>query len=127
MTKYTEIYFTLLRGLTNAVSRAPQFVILCALAVTAVSGIYLFKNFQINTDNEDMLSAQLPFRQDSLSLSSEFPSYSDNLLVVIDGDSPSLADDAARVLWIPGSLTDRYDGEQELVARRCRIRDLCSS
>ena len=111
MTKYTEIYFILLRGLTNAVSRAPQFVILCTLLVTAVSGIYLFKNFQINTDNEDMLSAQLPFRQDSISLSSEFPSYSDNLLVVIDGDSPSLADDAARVLYTELQLNPEVFGE----------------
>ena len=48
-----------------------------------------------------MLSPDLSFRRDSNALSAAFPQLSDNIVVVIDGATPDLADDAAMTLGTP--------------------------
>ena len=69
-----------------------------ALAATVAAAYGVATQLSINTDTEDMLSPDLPFRQDSSALSAAFPQFSDNILVVIDGATPDLADDAAATL-----------------------------
>ncbi len=101
-------------GWVNLIRR---FAAVCALiAVCATLGIAYFvvQNVSINTDTEDMLSADLPFRVNSRALSEAFPQFSDNILVVIDGHTPDVADDAAIALGeamraTPGQFGDVYD------------------
>jgi hopanoid biosynthesis associated RND transporter like protein HpnN len=69
-----------------------------AVLLTGLSGWYSASHLTINTDNEDMLSAELPFRQDAVRLKQAFPQLSDNIVIVIDGDTADQADDAAIAL-----------------------------
>ncbi len=89
---------------TAAAYRWGVIVLLMALALTAAGGYVLSTQLRINTDNEDMLSAELPFRRDSKALDDAFPQFSDNLLIVVEAATPDLADDAA--LALAGRMRD---------------------
>ncbi len=73
-------------------------VVAVAVLLTVLAGGYLAANIRINTDTTDMLNPELPFRQLSRALSKAFPQFSDNILVVVEGDTPDLADRAALAL-----------------------------
>ena len=75
-----------------------RFAVLVAIAAVLLSVssvVYLAQNIKINTSTTDMLSPDLPFQKQNAIIRKAFPQYSNNLLVVIDGDTPDLADDAA--------------------------------
>ena len=62
-----------------------------AIATLVLAGItsvllfyYTISNISINTDTSDMLSPDLPFRQNSIAVSKSFPQFSDNIVIVID-------------------------------------------
>ncbi|MBT4463640.1 MAG: hopanoid biosynthesis-associated RND transporter HpnN, partial [Rhodospirillaceae bacterium] len=75
-------------------------VVSAALLMTVLALAFVAQSMSINTDTSDMLSPELEFRRLSGELSDAFPQFSDNLLVVIDGDTPDLADDAAMRLAV---------------------------
>ena len=83
---------------TDGVRRLAWLVVAASVLLSAAAAVYLAENIRINTDTGDMLSADLAFRRHSAELDKAFPQFSDNLIVVIDGDSPDLSDDAARAL-----------------------------
>ncbi len=96
-------------------------VVVTVLAVLLTMGLgwYVAENASVNTDTSEMLSSDLPFRRNSQALSEAFPQFSDNILIVIEGDTAELADDAARVLkdrmrMTPERFGDIFDlaGEQ---------------
>ena len=91
----------------DLVRRGAVAVVIAAALVAAATGAYVVHAFRINTDTEDMLSPELPFRQHSRALSEAFPQFSDNIVVVIDADSADLADDAAERLAV--RLRERPD------------------
>lgn len=82
----------------DGIRRSAVWVLAGALAATVGAVFFVVQNIAINTDTENMLSPDLPFQRDSHELDKEFPQLSDNILVVIDGQSPDLADDAAMAL-----------------------------
>lgn len=73
-------------------------VALLALAATVVIGWYAANTLTFNTDTGDMLSRDLEYRRQSRALSDAFPQFSDNVLIVVEGATPDLADDAAAAL-----------------------------
>ncbi len=75
-----------------------RLVLVLAVALTTISTVYVVENVKINTDTEDMLSPELEFRRLSNDLKLAFPQYDDTITVVVDGDTPELADEAARRL-----------------------------
>ncbi len=83
---------------TDGVRRLAWLVVAASVLLSAAAAVYLAENIRINTDTGDMLSPDLAFRRHSAELDKAFPQFSDNLIVVIDGDSPDLSDDAARAL-----------------------------
>ena len=83
---------------TDGVRRLAWLVVAASVFLSAAAAAYLAENIRINTDTGDMLSADLAFRRHSAEMDKAFPQFSDNLIVVIDGDSPDLSDDAARAL-----------------------------
>ena len=91
-------YRRLLVGWVDWVRRSALGVIPVAVAVTVAAVWFTATHMGINTDTTDMLSPDLEFRRHSRALSEAFPQLSDNLLVVIDGDNPDLANDAAELL-----------------------------
>jgi hypothetical protein len=99
---------------TDGVRRLAWLVV--ALSVLAGGGAvwYLAANVRINTNTDDMLSPDLPFRKNAMALSKAFPKLSDNIVVVIDGQTPDLADDAAAAMTAslrkrPKLFGDVYD------------------
>ena len=78
--------------------RQARTVVLTAVAVTIGLLIYTVETLGINTQTTDMLSPDLPFRQNAEAIKSAFPQYSDVILVVIDGDNPDQVDAAAEEL-----------------------------
>ncbi len=98
-------YRQLLVRWTSGVVRHAGPVVLLALVLTTLSIVYLSQNVRINTSTDDMLSADLAFRQQSMKMDAAFPEMSDNLLVVIDGETPDLADRAA--LELAGQMRQR--------------------
>ena len=89
---------------------AAAVVVLAVLATIATAG-YVATHMRINTSTTDMLSPELPFRQHSRRLSEAFPQFSDNLLVVVDGQTPDLVDDAADALTAQFRLRPEVFGE----------------
>ncbi len=75
-------------------------VLVVAASVLATVGVafYVADTIAIDTDTSDMLSPDLPFRRDSRALSEAFPQFSDNILIVVDGQTADLADDWANAL-----------------------------
>ncbi len=90
-----EYHRRLLVAWVDLVRRRAVAVVIAAVFIAAATGVFVVHGFRINTDTDDMLSPDLPFRQHSRALSKAFPQFSDNILVVIDADSADLADDAA--------------------------------
>jgi hypothetical protein len=82
----------------DGVSHRAWLVVALSLLLTSLSGWYTVSHLAIDTDTEDMLSAELPFRQDAVRLKQAFPQLSNNIVIVIDGDTADQADDAAIAL-----------------------------
>ena len=91
-------YRRLLVGWVDGVRRAALVVVLLAVAATVGAGWFVGTHMSIDTNTTDMLSPDLPFRRYGAAVSEAFPQFSDNILVVVDGDNPDLADDAANLL-----------------------------
>lgn len=83
------------RALVSFSCRRALSVVAVALLFTAACGTYFALNVRINTDTTDMLNPELPFRKLSKEVSRAFPQFSDNILVVVEGDTPDLADESA--------------------------------
>lgn len=73
-----------------------------ALLIFFIAGgclYYAVDNFRMNTSTSDMLSSELEWRQQDLLYEKHFPQYSNNILVVLEADTPDQAIDAAGVLY----------------------------
>ena len=73
-------------------------VIVLTLVASVALGGYVATHFRINTDINQLLSADLAWRQREMALEQAFPQKTDRLVVVIDGDTPDAAEDAAAAL-----------------------------
>ncbi|GAB6053264.1 MMPL family transporter [Magnetospira thiophila] len=93
------------------VSRHALAVALLCLLATLGAAWHVVAAFDISTDNTDMLSPELPFRQRMIDMKRLFPTSGDDLLVVVEGQS------ADRVA----------DGTADLVARMSARPDLFRS
>ncbi len=91
-------YIRLLVGWVDLVRRFAALVTVAAVAATVACGWYVASNLAIDTSTTDMLSPELPFRQDSKRLDRAFPQFVDNIVVVIDAATADQADDAAAEL-----------------------------
>ncbi|MED5339089.1 MAG: hypothetical protein VYE43_01420, partial [Pseudomonadota bacterium] len=78
--------------------RFPVFVLLAAILLAFASLIYSSNNLTINTSTTDMLSKDLEFRKNYENLKNNFPSLSNNILIVITAETPDLSEDVAKQL-----------------------------
>ncbi len=69
-----------------------------SLLLAAVSAYYAVSHFAINTNTNDFLSEKLQWRQNLLAFDRAFPQRADQIIVVIDGATPELAEAAAQTL-----------------------------
>ena len=88
-------------AIVSVCSRFPWTVLGLATLVTIAAGYYTATYFAINTNTNDFISAKLQWRQNLIALDKAFPQRVDQIVVVVDGATPELAEAAAQ------SLTDR--------------------
>ncbi len=82
----------------NMTHRYAVWFVLLACLVTGSLLYFTVNNLGINTDTAEMLSETLPFRRNYKAFKTAFPQYDDAMLIVIDGDTPELAQDASTAL-----------------------------
>ena len=82
----------------NMTHRYAMWFVLLACIVTGSLLYYTVNNLGINTDTAEMLSETLPFRRNYEAFKTAFPQYDDTMLIVIDGETPELAQDASTAL-----------------------------
>ena len=98
----------------DGVRRAALWVVLVSIALTVGSVLFIVENFDISTDNTDMLSPDLPFRQRMVEMKRLFPNSGDQLLIVVEGDTADLTADGTAALY--GRLKGRDDLFNDLFA-----------
>ena len=82
----------------TACARRPWPVIGAALVLTLLAGAYVANRFAITTDINQLISADLPWRQQELALDKAFPGRVDLILAVVDAPTPELAEAASDAL-----------------------------
>jgi hopanoid biosynthesis associated RND transporter like protein HpnN len=95
-------------AIVGACSRFRWTVLASALLVTIASVYYTATHFAINTNTNEFISARLRWRQNLIALDKAFPQRVDQIVVVIDGATPELAEAAAH------SLTDKLKRRPDL-------------
>ncbi len=70
-------------------------IIFAYIALTIFSVFYIKDHLGVNTDTTDMLSRDLEWRKLDIAYEKEFPQFTDNLLIVIESDTPDQASDTA--------------------------------
>jgi hopanoid biosynthesis associated RND transporter like protein HpnN len=82
----------------DVVCRFAPWVLIAATVVTGMLLYYTVNNLGISTDTTDMLSESVHFRRFQKEYKRAFPQYDNTLLIVIDGDTPDIAQDASSAL-----------------------------
>ena len=85
------------RIVAASVSR-PLTVLLAALLLTAVAVVYLGGHFAMTADTAQLISPKLEWRKREIVFEKAFPQRQNLTMVVVDGATPELADDAAQRL-----------------------------
>ena len=80
------------------VLRFPKTVVAASLVCGALSIQFAAGTLGINTDTANMISAELPWRQDFIRYRDSFPIRDRNILILIDAPTPRQADDFASAL-----------------------------
>ncbi len=88
----------LLSWWVSGACKKTNWVLVIATILTGAAFQYTSHHLGFNTNTNDMLSADLPFRQTYRQFELGFPQYTHNILVVINADSPEKARDAAKRL-----------------------------
>ena len=78
-----------------------------AILLTAVGGWYTAGHLEMNTDTQSLISQQLGYWRTFRVLEQAFPQLRDNLVIVVEGDSPDRAEDAANALLARLEQNDR--------------------
>jgi hopanoid biosynthesis associated RND transporter like protein HpnN len=94
--------------IVEASRRLAAVVVVAALLAVVGAGYYVVRHVAIDTDTSNLISPDLPWRRAAAELDRAFPQNLDLLAVVIDGDTPDQAEDAA------AGLAKRLSSEESL-------------
>ncbi len=91
--------------LSNFISRTVRFcsghawaVVLGFLVLAIVSGVYTKRHFAIDTNIDNLISPDLPWRKRALEYKAAFPERSHQIIAVVEAPTAELTDTAARAL-----------------------------
>ena len=87
--------------------RWPWIVLLLFGGLTLAALVFTAENFAMTADKAQLISQRLGWRQREIAFERAFPQLDNLTMVVVDGATPELADDAARRLV--AALSDRQD------------------
>lgn len=82
-------------GTVVACARHAAAVAIAALVCTIACVFYIGGHFGIDTDTSSLLSRDLPFQQRQHAIDTAFPQLRDTIVVVVRGQTPGLAEQAA--------------------------------
>jgi uncharacterized membrane protein YdfJ with MMPL/SSD domain len=85
----------LLDRLATLVHRAAWPIAIIAVLSAMAGAIYVVRNVDINTDTSQMLSPRLEFLRVEAEMDAAFPRLSENLIVVVESDTPERTERAA--------------------------------
>jgi hopanoid biosynthesis associated RND transporter like protein HpnN len=94
----------------EGVARHARAIVVGAVVVSAACLHYTAANLGIDSDDAAMLSEDLPFRALRTEFHRQFPPLADPILLVVDGDTPGRAQDAAE------ALARRLRGEPDITS-----------
>lgn len=80
-------------------ARRAGWLILLSLLLTALAATYTARNLRMDTDTTNMISPELPWRQELAKFNALFPQNTGLLVVMVDGRTPDIAEDAAAALF----------------------------
>ena len=83
-------------------------VLAIALLVTVALGWYAGTHLGMNTNTDDLIASDTPWRERERAFDKAFPQMTDRTVIVIDGATADLADDAAQ------ALADRLSADKSL-------------
>ncbi len=88
--------------LTNALERAVSFsarkpiaVVISTVLLVLAAIAFSSTHFEMTTDTGELISAETEWRRNDAAVTAAFPQTADPIVVVIDGKTPELAEDAA--------------------------------
>jgi uncharacterized protein len=81
-----------------ASARHPLIVLLSVAGLTLAALIFIAQNFAMTADTSQLISQRLEWRQKEIAFEAAFPQFNNLTMVVVDGATPELADDATRRL-----------------------------
>src|SRR6202165_1587108 len=87
-----------LAALVNICTHTAWVVIVIALLLSVVSGIYAVRNFAINTNVNQLISPNLPWRQRELAFVDAFQGNDEKILAVVDASTSERASAASKAL-----------------------------
>ena len=76
----------------------PWLTILAVLLLCALAALYVSGHFKMTSDTTQMFSPSVDWRRHEITLTKAFPQNSDNIIVVVEGATPELAEQAAAAL-----------------------------
>jgi uncharacterized protein len=88
-------------------SRRAWYVLLLAVVLTAMTLAYTVHHIRIDTDSTKLFSPDLPWRQREVAFDAAFPQRVNQIVIVVDGATPELAEEVAAAL--AQSLAQRSD------------------
>src|SRR6202167_1964647 len=86
---------SLIGRLVSLCSQRAWFVVALAIVFGAAMTHYVVGNFSMTTDTSALLSPKLAWRVQEMAFDTAFPSDGSNIVVVIDGQTPELSEQAA--------------------------------
>ena len=90
-----------------ASTRHPLIVLFVVGSLALAALVFTAQNFAMTADTSQLISKQLDWRQRGLAFDAAFPQFNNLTMVVVDGATPELADDAAKRLT--AALQERQD------------------
>jgi uncharacterized protein len=99
---------SLIARLVSVCIHRPSFVVALAVVLGAAMIHYVVGNFAMTTDTSALLSPKLAWRVQETAFDTAFPSDNSNIVVVVDGQTPELSEEAA------ARLTKRLSAQTNL-------------
>lgn len=94
----SNFYSRALAAWVDLVRRAAIAAAILAVIATVAALYYAANNLGISTATGDMISRDAPYRQGWEDFKRAFPHFVDSILIVVDGESADIAEDAAAAL-----------------------------
>ena len=90
-----------------ASTRHPLIVLFLVGSLALAALVFTAQNFAMTADTSQLISKRLDWRQRGIAFEAAFPQFNNLTMVVVDGATPELADDAAKRL--AAALQERQD------------------